>query len=526
MKTRWKILPGFCVVAAVVALAAIARHYQLKMAVAHYRAELKAKGEPMDLAQVLPPPVPPEQNSAESFQKVYALLESNETCLSTNPISGKQMVAPGKAMVVATQPEVHVPGKYGFTDSWDEVAAAVQQNQEALRLLRGIIEKPALDFQIPYARGFVDSRIFTNLHLAELKKSASLLGSAAMVDLHRGDAGEAVENVRAMLAIASAMQDQRLVISELVRIAIAAIAQNPTWEILQSGRVTEKDLAALQNDWGRLDFIHGCKNALTMERLVSDAMLTQWRKSDTEFDKYFRMFASARQSLGVDDAEEPTFYQRMKFSAEIFLWRHWWSYPDELRSLRGGEVLMETARCAETNSAFSTLLQRQQAGLDALGLNDSLDKLSNPLLLFVEPDLHSLLSESVITMSGCFKRVMVIETARRMTVAAIALKRYQLKNGNYPPDLNSLVPEFVATVPLDPVDGKPLRYRLNSDGTFLLYSVGENGVDDGGNPALEKGVVSSSYYWQNPHALDWVWPQPATEAEIQKYYEERGKKSD
>jgi hypothetical protein len=106
-----------------------------------------------------------------------------------------------------------------------------------------------------------------------------------------------------------------------------------------------------------------------------------------------------------------------------------------------------------------------------------------------------------------------------MTITAIALKRFQLKHGNYPADLNSLVPEFLPAVPLDPVDGQPLRYRRNADGTFLLYSVSENGVDDGGNPALEKGVTNSSYSWQNPHALDWVWPQPATEAEIKFFYE-------
>ena len=74
------------------------------------------------------------------------------------------------------------------------------------------------------------------------------------------------------------------------------------------------------------------------------------------------------------------------------------------------------------------------------------------------------------------------------------------------------------------MDGQPLRYRRNADGNFPLYSVGENGVDDGGNPALESGVTSSSYAWQNPHALDWVWPQPATVAEIQKYYEEQANK--
>ena len=69
------------------------------------------------------------------------------------------------------------------------------------------------------------------------------------------------------------------------------------------------------------------------------------------------------------------------------------------------------------------------------------------------------------------------------------------------------------------MDGQPLRYRRNGDGTFLLYSVGENGKDDGGNPAFEKYVrIFELFDWQNSEALDWVWPQPATEQEIQNYY--------
>ncbi len=128
-------------------------------------------------------------------------------------------------------------------------------------------------------------------------------------------------------------------------------------------------------------------------------------------------------------------------------------------------------------------------------------------------------------MSAVFNKVMRIEAAKQMTVTAIALKRYQLKNGKYPASLDSLVPGLVAAVPVDPVNGEPLHYRLNSDGTFLLYSVGENGVDDGGNPSLEKGTTSASLYWQSPHALDWVWPQPATAEEIQKYYEAQAGKA-
>jgi hypothetical protein len=100
-----------------------------------------------------------------------------------------------------------------------------------------------------------------------------------------------------------------------------------------------------------------------------------------------------------------------------------------------------------------------------------------------------------------------------------------LRHGQLPETLDELVPDFLPSVPIDPNGGKPLRYHPNSDGTYLLYSVGENGVDDGGDPLLEAGVTGSNMYWQNNHALDWVWPQPATEAEIQKYYEEQAAKS-
>jgi hypothetical protein len=125
--------------------------------------------------------------------------------------------------------------------------------------------------------------------------------------------------------------------------------------------------------------------------------------------------------------------------------------------------------------------------------------------------MHTLLSQSAASLSAVSRRLIPIEAARQITVTAIAMKRSQLKHGNYPPDLNSLVPEFVPSVPFDPVDGQPLRYRPKADGTFLLYSIGENGKDDNGNPSLERGVQITSMYWLNEYALDWVWPQPATQ---------------
>ena len=67
------------------------------------------------------------------------------------------------------------------------------------------------------------------------------------------------------------------------------------------------------------------------------------------------------------------------------------------------------------------------------------------------------------------------ETERRMTITAIALSRNHLRTGQHPGALVELVPRFLSAEFTDPWSGKPLGYRLNGDGSFTLYSVGEDG---------------------------------------------------
>ena len=76
------------------------------------------------------------------------------------------------------------------------------------------------------------------------------------------------------------------------------------------------------------------------------------------------------------------------------------------------------------------------------------------------------------------------------TQAVLALHSYHLKNEKWPAVLSDAIPE----VPLDPFDGKPLRYRLEKDGTWVVYSIGPDRVDDGGDPAQdgEQDIVFAS----------------------------------
>ena len=68
----------------------------------------------------------------------------------------------------------------------------------------------------------------------------------------------------------------------------------------------------------------------------------------------------------------------------------------------------------------------------------------------------------------------------RCLIATVAAERYRLTRGRWPAELAELAPAFIASVPIDPFDGKPLRYSVGDDGV-KIYSVGPDMVDDGGH---------------------------------------------
>ena len=51
-------------------------------------------------------------------------------------------------------------------------------------------------------------------------------------------------------------------------------------------------------------------------------------------------------------------------------------------------------------------------------------------------------------------------------------------------DLSALVPTVLSQLPTDLFTGKPLVYHRTKDG-YLLYSLGDNGFDDGGSNSLQ-----------------------------------------
>jgi hypothetical protein len=59
-------------------------------------------------------------------------------------------------------------------------------------------------------------------------------------------------------------------------------------------------------------------------------------------------------------------------------------------------------------------------------------------------------------------------------------------------------------LPCDPVSGQPFYYKIRPDGRMLLYSIGRDGIDNGGDPSPRENLQATSI----SNGKDWVWPEP------------------
>ena len=523
MRNRWKI--ALTVAIGLPALAGIwmtSLHYQNTSRLEAYKQQLRAQGEKLDVSELVPPPPKPEDNGADTLKQAFGVYGGG---MDYHLMPWNQrMIAPGRAMVQAGQPEVR---NFDSTNTWESAQAAVAAAEPAFALMRQAAAYPVIDFQLDYGQGYK----LLLPHLASLKRGAQGLAAAAECDLHAGNPASAVTNLCAVLGLVRAQHNELILISQLVRYAMAQITVSASWEVLQATNLTDADLAELQSAWEHVEFRAVLQNTLEMERARMLLDLTHLRKPNSEayiMTGYGRAGASGSSSSFSDWLDHPgeilkDGWNGTKMKVAVTLWISSWSYDDELRYLKLNQTVFAVLRPAAHNPAMyamSTNLEQQVEAwrtanpvgtgplLKALGMEENREELGGWL------DDYSV---------SAVKKTMAVQTARQTVITAIALKRFQLAQGHWPQRLDELVPKYVAAVPIDPVDGQPLRYHDNADGTYLLYSAGPDGTDDGGDPTVPKGAENTSLNWESLHARDWVWPQPATAAEVEAFYQKQAK---
>jgi len=94
-------------------------------------------------------------------------------------------------------------------------------------------------------------------------------------------------------------------------------------------------------------------------------------------------------------------------------------------------------------------------------------------------------------------RAAIAQTAANQAALACALERFHLAHRKYPPDLQTLVPNWIPTRVHDVIEGSDYIYRTIDSDHFTLYSVGWNEKDDGGTSGEILFGREGDWVWTN-----------------------------
>jgi hypothetical protein len=483
-------------------------HFYLRASAARYRAELVRKGEKLEISELLPRSVNSDSNGAPALMVAVRKLPKG-TNIEISPIAMK-LVAPGRAVMGWRQPDLRTRSSEE-TNTWEELAQQCRDSAAALDEIHAALQLPEFDFNVPYLQGFSA----LNPHLSSLKMAAQRLKNSTMLHLHEGNLELAFRDLQSLLALCRTLENEPLMISQLVHIACISIALSTTWEALQADGSTDAQLLELQRRWEKLRILEPCAQSFTMERAMMLPAFEQMRHSSALYKNYFNGFASSGGSSASDPLEAVGEGFKTGFEGlQGVVWSRFSSYNDERRYLAIQQVIIEASREPASRRFYVPEEKRAKELLAQLGYREEQSDSEESHGLAPPPDIVLLLTPVLMKFHS---KGFAAETQRELAVVAIAIKRYQLRHGSPPSALEVLAPEFLAEVPLDRMDGKPLRYRMEPTGGFLLYSVGSDGVDDGGNGGRADGASSPTFPTSWLLGKDWVWPQPANREEVENY---------
>ncbi len=91
------------------------------------------------------------------------------------------------------------------------------------------------------------------------------------------------------------------------------------------------------------------------------------------------------------------------------MWRYWWSYPDELRFLRGYDAVFNEVKSAQTTGSFEDELNVQDKKLNKLEIPGVDDNSPGSIS---DMNFHTMLSQSINGLSGFSRKVMLAEVAK------------------------------------------------------------------------------------------------------------------
>ncbi len=509
---RWirRILIGLAVLATLVAALYTEEDWRGKRAWENFKREYEAKGEKFDWHAFVPPSVPNDENFFTA--PVFTNILKNELVMSpygndggpefpplkdTHADETGYLGAEGRTRIVdlkiwqayyrnptnlhAVVDEVMTNGEFVEQTNYfnhvadnfpiapqpqtpaKDVLLALSKYDSAIEQLREASKRPYANIPLNYEDGFeAAGTLFP--YLADLKRCVQTLQLRVDAELADGQSEKALEDIKLSLYLNHSLRNSPFLISSLVRIAIVAINLQPIWQGLKEHKWSDEQLATLDSELAKMDFLADYEFAMRGERNFAIASFEDQRRSG-------KMIYSVENGMATNN---------MALMPNSFF------YQNEFEFARMNQEWVLPIVDTNSRTVSPELWQLLKSNVAAESKHYSLYKVQ---ALAVMP-----------AVGASARKFSAVQSSIDLARVACALERYRLAHGEYPETLDALAPQFIAQVPHDIIGGQSLHYKRTDDGKFLLYSVGWNEKDDGGEIAFRK-----SGYVVDPDNGDWVW---------------------
>ena len=490
-KNLRKVLFGVACFATLLALVVTEENWRGKHAWQKHRREWEAKGEKFTIAELMPPKVPDEKNFALTpllrpileitngpggtvwrDTNAMARLEKLSAELLPQRQTNDHLVLgrldQGTFADVAACAEFY-RGNTNYPQAVTGAAPADQMltalgkfDPEIKELHEAAVNRTFSRFPIQY--GHEPGWEILLPHLANIKRFTTLTQVRALAELEAGRPAEAFEDLKLGLRLSDSIRCEPLLIDHLVRIACLGINLQTVREGLVRHAWTEAQLVELEKALGSMDLLAEYKLAMRGERALSTGGLDYLRRGGPR----------AREMLGMANA------------GAFSLMPSGFFYQNMLTISRMQQDYNLASVDERAHLVFPEISAKEKSVLE--------ETRWGPYTVFAKM-LMPALEKAVL-------RSAQMQTYVDAACIGCALERYRMMNGRLPETLGPLAPQFIDKIPNDVMDGKPLRYRLDSKGGYLLYSIGWNEKDDGGQLAWTKAKKERRVAVTDG---DWVW---------------------
>ncbi len=346
------------------------------------------------------------------------------------------------------------------------LAAWAEANRKPLDLLIEAAARPKYFAPYPNLLDGADILSMINILLPqvqEMRNTVRALLTRGMWNLGNGRADEAWVDILACFRLAQHTGRGNFLVEQLVAIAIDGVACRATVTILQHEDLKADLAAQILADLQALPSVSGVAYSLDQgERLMFIDIVIRWSQGQ-----------DSMQSLTGTGSSVFEMVSHLAFDWNFIL-REGNAWYDRLVKAGRLPTRAERKRAFANFDAELAKLSATATGPGAV-LGSMVSRRRRSRMMS-----DVLLSLCLPALNAATRAEDRAITKQQLTVVAAALAVYRTRQGEYPENLAELVPSILPKMPLDLYTEQPFIYERQNDGGYLLYSLFENGVDDGG----------------------------------------------